>query len=146
MSEEFRKRYYLCVSSSYQGVDGLQNLRNWLEKRQWGLTKNSKIISYIQPEDEMAFYIPGSLKSVVATAKIVTGPELPLMDDFQISLIHWIVGLDSIRWFNQPIKLDMLRRQSMDALQGYKHWAWFLQSGTRVISAHDFKVLTLECL
>lgn len=140
------KHKYLCVSSFYEGIGGLQNLRDWLERKLWGLTKSSKILSYIQPGDEMAFYVPNTLQSVVATATIVTGPESATTYGFQGTRVHWIVELESIRWFDKPLRLDTQRRQRMEALRGYRHWAWFLQSGTRILTTHDYEVLTSERL
>ena len=138
------KRHFLCVSSSLLGSSGLENLRKWVGERKWGFSKNAKVLKHIRPGDRLAFYVPGHLKRVVATATVTSSIEsAPTLSALEgDKAISWHIRLTDIRWATQPIKLTKERRERMHALKGYKHWAWFLQSGTRVVSEHDFAILT----
>jgi hypothetical protein len=56
----------------------------------------------------------------------------------------WAFGVKDVRYFfDKPVVIDAALRSRLDAFRGRdpnKAWAWLVQ-GTKVVTAHDFRVL-----
>ena len=101
----------------------------------------------LKPGDRMCFYESG--RGVVAEAEVASVPELkpPATKGIAKNLdkFPWSFRLSNARFFfDEPVVIDADLRAKLDAFadrEPAKSWSWFVQ-GTRLITEHDFAVLT----
>jgi hypothetical protein len=97
--------------------------------------------------DRICFYESGV--GVVAEAEIASVPERkpPTVKGLvkNVEKYPWSFRLTNVRlFFDQPRVIDANVRSKLDAFEGRdptRSWAWFVQ-GTKVITEHDYQVLT----
>lgn len=98
----------------------------------------------LKPGDRVAFYESGV--GVVADAEVVSIAERRSVPGVRHpERFPWAFRVGKPRYFfDTPVVIDPALRARLDAFAGRDPvgpWAWFVQ-GTRVISAHDFAILT----
>ena len=98
----------------------------------------------LKPGDKLAFYESG--KGVVASAEVATIPELRKVSHVRHAEKYpWAFKVKNVRYFfDQSVPIDSEVRAKLEAFEGRdleRSWSWFVQ-GTRLLSEHDFDVLT----
>jgi hypothetical protein len=101
----------------------------------------------LKPSDRICFYESGV--GVVADTKVASKPERKPPSDPRLvknpTKFAWSLQVTEPKlYFQRAIVIDAALREQLDAFRGRdlaRSWSWFVQ-GTRIITKHDFDILT----
>jgi hypothetical protein len=130
--------YWLIPAGKQGGVSAAGHLRAWLDKGFWGLGPNTPGRKALRVGDHVAFYAAQS-HEVMAHARIAGEATVPGSGQPSGDVVYKL-PLTDISWLEPPIKLDSVKRASLDAYAGKNpdgNWSFLVQT-TRRLSEGDF--------
>lgn len=119
-------------------------IRELLDSGQYVFGERTPGRKSLKPGDRIAFYETGV--GVVAEAEVASAPEKRPVEGLRHpDRYPWAFRVTRPRYFYEsPVVIDAALRAQLEAFAGRgpgAPWAWFVQS-TRVVSRHDFELLT----
>lgn len=124
-----------------------------LEKKEWGVTRSTKCIYQVKPEDRILVYVSGyreNARAFIACATVSSclldikhglgyNIDSPTNDRHVVS--NYLFQLKDIQLFPTPIPLAEVKEELEFIPTGTKYYGVYLQGGIRRLSEHDYDLV-----
>ena len=145
LSEKERPYYIITPTGPSEDMPAEEVVKTLVgRERIYALGERTPHRREVRPGDWICFY--AARKGVVAHARVASIPERKQHPAVLEPLsFPWVFGLSDVRLYTEhPVVLDAQLRARLDMFGGRppcRHWHWLVQ-GTRLVTEHDFRILT----